>query len=296
MTGDTPTLDAFHEKGRELLYLQMRNIDALIHELAPPQANGGKIEVDNDIRIIVWMLQAIGVSINSVLKLTESRDMSIRDCFGIARSAAETAVNIAFIAVSDPAVTERAIQHMRQKRWRDLKRTGRIGKRNFSVSRKIKASITDFPGLEDALAEFTTKKGSEIRDWTPETIEQRIGIIEQKSEKAGLLLASSIFSIYRPSSELLHGTFYGVNYFWQGSRDEPVTSREAFEHLWMHDHFITLLSSLLFAVSGAIYAVATGRQLQAHFAEQERMLALLRGYTERIADTDLDSEHEAAVS
>ena len=222
------------------------------------------------------MAQAVGVSINSVLRLTDTRDMAIRDCFGIARSAAETAVNLAYIAIAGSTAAERAIQHARQKRWRDLHRQGRLaGDLTISVQRKIDFPASDFPGLVEDLSNFTTKNGGEVRDWTPLTIQDRIDLVHASCPAAAKLLGGAIFSIYRPSSELLHGTFYGVNYFWQGSRDAPVTSAVEFDSLWIEEHFVTLASTLLFAAGGAIEAVAAARSWGSHVERQRSILESL---------------------
>ena len=285
MQQDVTTFDVFHKIGRELLCAQLRNLDSLIHDLAPSPSEGQIIEVAPGLRAQIWMLQGIGVSLNSVLRLTDTRDMSIRDCFGIARSVAETAVNVAFLAVSDRSVIEKAIRHLRQKRWRDLSRSGRIGASIVTIKRQIDVEISDLSGLEEALAEFTSKRGGEVRDWTRETIDDRIKAIETKSAGSGALLAGAIFTIYRPSSEILHGSLYGVNYFWQGSLAEPITSTEAFDRLWISEHFVTILSTLVFASSGAIQAVATVHKHRSHNEKQKSVLALLREYAENLSST-----------
>jgi hypothetical protein len=237
------------------------------------------------------MLQAIGVSIHSVLRLTEKRDMAIRDCFGIARSAAETAVNVAYIAVEGSAAAERAIRHGRQKRWRDLHRQGVIGADlSVEVERKLDLAIDDIPGLSQDLQEFTTKKGAEVRDWTPLTIQERIDRIHVSSPQAARLLGAAIFAIYRPSSELLHGTFYGVNYFWQGSRDAVVSSGADFERLWVEEHFTTLLPTLLFAAGGAVEAVAVEHGWMPHIERQRSTLKVLDDLTSQLASNS-DGEH-----
>ena len=110
--------DELHARGRALLYAQTRCLDAIIHDLH-------QIDPEMDkpaIRIPILMLQALGVSVHSVLALTQNRDMAIRDGFGIARSVVETAVNAAYIAVGGEPMAEQAVRHMRQKRWRDLER------------------------------------------------------------------------------------------------------------------------------------------------------------------------------
>jgi hypothetical protein len=257
--------DELHERGRVLLRAQTRALDAIIHDLHLLDPDMDKPAV----RVPLLMLQAVGVSIHSVLALTQHRDMAIRDGFGIARSAVETAVNAAYIAVGGEPMAEQAVRHMRQKRWRDLSREANIGGSRMTVSRDVGLTPDDLPGLPEALEEYTNKRGREVRDWTPASIEERIDTVTERCERAGLCFGAAIFAIYRPSSELLHGTYYGVNYFWQGSRTQPATSRAALDHLWLLEHFVTLLGAVFFGASGAIDAAAAVFELPHHAKQQD---------------------------
>lgn len=270
--------DLFHRGGLNLLKAPTRELDALIHTLAPATAEA--VEVESEDRVVIWLLQAAGVSLHSVVKLVTERDMGIRDCFGIARSVAEAAVNAAFVSVGGRKIAERAMRHMRQKRWRDLKRQGRISDLSISVELKLELGSDEIPGLVEDLAEFTDKKGREVRDWTPETIEQRIEVVAREYGDAARALAAGIFAIYRPSSELLHGTYYGVNYFWQGSRGKPATSRGEFDAIWIEDHFVTLLTALIFSTVGMAQTVALARRLPVnHLDNQSDLLRRLEHLT-----------------
>lgn len=256
-----------HQRGLALLHDQTRALDGVIHELHI-------LDDDQDqpaIRIPILMAQAVGVSLHSVIALTRTPDMAIRDGFGIARSAVETAVNAAYIAVGGSPVAEQAIRHMRQKRWRDLSREAYIGGARMTLSRDIGLTADDLPGLPEALDEFTNKRGREVRDWTTVSLEDRIDVVSNRCKRAGVCLGSAVFAIYRPSSELLHGTYYGVNYFWQGSRERPVKTREAFQNLWLLEHFVTLLGAMFFAASGAIDALAAVFDLPEHSSKQDEL-------------------------
>lgn len=277
-----------HQRGRQILRAQTLAIEALIDELRSLDTTGD----DPSIRLPVLMLQAVGVSVHSVLALTKERNMAIRDCFGIARSAVETAVNAAFIAISGAPMAEKAVRHMRQKRWRDLKRQGKVGDQRISVSRDIGCGIEEFPGLGEALAEYTNKRGDEVRDWTPESLERRIVAVSAADSRAGLCLGVASFSIYRPASELLHGTYYGVNLFWQGSREAPVRSRADFDELWMTEHFVTLLTGMFFGVSGAIDAIATVHRLAGHSERQDLLSQQLSELIEAMGDDSHVADHD----
>jgi len=201
-------------------------------------------------------------------------------------------VNVAYIAASGPEVAERAIQHGRQKRWRDLRRSGVLsGDLFISVERKIDLKAEEVPHLIEDIEKFTTKSGAEIKDWTPLKIQDRIDVVHRRWPEAAKLLGGAIFSIYRPSSELLHGTFYGVNYFWQGSRERPVTSKAEFDLLWLEEHFVTLASTLLFASAGAVEAVASANGLAVHIERQRSVLASLEALCVHLT-SDGGAHHE----
>ena len=259
--------DELHERGQGLLKMQAHALDAVIYDLHLLDPNMDKPAI----RVPLLMLQAVGVSMHSVLALTQSRDMAIQDGFGIARSAVETAVNAAYIAVGGEPIAEQAVRHMRQKRWRDLSREANIGGLRMTVSRDLGITPNDLPGLPEALKEYTNKRGREVRDWTHTSIEDRIDAVTETCNRAGICFGAAIFAIYRPSSELLHGTFYGVNYFWQGSRDRPAHSRAAFDRLWLLEHFVTLLSAMFFGASGAIDAIAAVFDISHHADKQDDM-------------------------
>lgn len=276
--------DELHNRGRALLGAQARALDAIIHDLH-------LLDPDMDlpaIRIPLLMLQAVGVSIHSILALTQIRDMAIRDGFGIARSAVETSVNAAYIAVGGEPLADQAVRHMRQKRWRDLNRKADIGGTSFTVSRYIGLTANDLPGLPEALQEYTNKRGGEVRDWTTASIEMRIAAISERCKRAGLCFGAAIFAVYRPSSELLHGTYYGVNYFWQGSREQPARNRAAFDNLWLLEHFVTLLSAVFFGASGAVDAIAEVFNLSGHAQKQDQISQVLATLIEDMGKLDDD--------
>ena len=161
---------------RAILYRETGILDALIHDLANADVTSQRVDPDV-VRITALMLQALGVSLHSVLRLTEGREMSIRDAYGIARSASELAVNICYIAVGGGEVAGRAERHALQKSYRDLHRTGAIGGVSFDLRSDWSPDVDRVPGLRDALAEFTGRKGQEINDWTPLNISRRIASV-----------------------------------------------------------------------------------------------------------------------
>jgi hypothetical protein len=69
------------------------------------------------------------------------------------------------------------------------------------------------PRVQAAVAAFTTKKGREITQWTPENVEERIKAVGTKHgprAEGGLMFG--LFAIYRHGSEIAHGSLFGALY------------------------------------------------------------------------------------
>jgi hypothetical protein len=106
--------------------------------------------------------------------------------------------------------------------------------------------------MAEALAEFTRKSGAERTTWCDEDIYDRIKIIENRFPGTNLSFGASTISIYRHSSEILHGTYFGVRYFWTDSAGRRVSSRQEAEHLFLANHFVAVFSAAFFALQGLI--------------------------------------------
>ena len=148
-----------------VLLAQTRSLDALLNNLSGATGNTFKQADQRMIAVIVLMIQGLGASIHTVRQLTSTREMSIRDCYGIARSAAELAVNISYIAAVGESAAAQAEQHAFQRSYRDLHRKGEVGGFTFDVRAEHIPDIEHFPGLADAMGTFT-RKGREVIDWT----------------------------------------------------------------------------------------------------------------------------------
>lgn len=232
-----------------LMYAQTRLLDFLIHQLV--EANELNEEQTFIAETIKIMLQSIGVSIHSILKLTESLDMAIKDCFGIARTVSEMSINVAYIASSDVGVARRAQMHALQKTYRDFHRTSENSEIKIEVRAKKTPTREDIGDLPEALEMFTNKKGKEVRTWSPKTLDQKIKIIGKFNKKASMSLSVSKFAIYRHSSELLHGSYFGVRYFWTSPSGAKL-DRADVENNWVYSHLITIFTAVFFGTAGVI--------------------------------------------
>lgn len=262
-----------------VLYAQTRLLDTLIQRLADQPHR--PIESDEVLRVTMLMIQALGVSIHSVIRLTQSRDMSIRDCFGIARSVSELAVNICYIAAGGPEVAQRAGRHALQKSYRDLQREGDIGGTSFKLGRTNVPAVEDVLGLAEALSEFTGRKGQENTDWTPLKISSRIEEVGKVSSQAALALSGSTVSVYRHASELLHGTYFGVVHFWSGS-GRPATTRGSFEDRW-GEHFVAIFGGIFFAAQAVVEFFGSSFDLPDLLEDQKQLILVTNKIVENLA-------------
>lgn len=164
-------------------------------------------------QVLLPMGQAVGISTNSVLQLSQHVGLQAQDCFSITRSLVELTVNMCYIMAEGTSAAEAAIRHAQQKSFRDLTRTSTVGASTIGLMADGLPDPAEIPNLEIALKEFTSRGGRE-RDWTDFSIDDRIA-------RAGAVLGSRVltalhfarFIVYRHSSEVLHGSFFGAIWF-----------------------------------------------------------------------------------
>ena len=245
---------------RNLMVELTRLLDFAIHSLSSSEGveSAPWTAAQQEIaRTIALMVQGIGVSIHSIVKLTASLDMGIRDCFGIARSVCEGSINVAYIIAGGSEVAARAHRHAFQKGYRDAAREWEIGSIRWSNPMPPPTAI---PGLVEALAEFTRRNGSEVTDWATHNLLQKQEVISARFPDAQLSISVSASSIYRNASEILHGTFYGVEHFWTAGGERPAT-RSEFEKMYVQNHLVSIFTAVFGAVGGMLEVIATEYEL-----------------------------------
>jgi hypothetical protein len=179
-----------------------------------------------------------GQSVSSLLKCADWRGMAVRDLYPIARSAVESFINAAFLLSESEKVAERAVRWVRYRSWKQVNRT--VGRGEFSLTLSS-GSDTSVP-LE--FTEFTAKGLS--REWSTVDTPERIRVVGKVAgKKAGSRMLASYALIYAVSSEVIHGSPFGINYFYQTHLDGAS-----------EDHFLQgtgrQLDDILTAVSHAI--------------------------------------------
>lgn len=249
---------------RSIIGEQTRQIDRILHSLRLHRDRVETLPAGDArvIEVILPLILAAGSSGHSLLSLTKDVDLSVRDGFGIARSITETVTNALYFMASGPELAERAFRHATQRAVRYAKQEWLIGDEKVRPFADL-ANHEDPQGeIADLLAEFTSKKGREI-SWISESVEQRIAFIEQNlSRKVAVSLRASFYMIYRESSEILHGSLYGILFFLgatlPGSDDKVARGRTAIDA-----HRLTLLMATVLAFS----ALAEGVGIYTKWAE-----------------------------
>lgn len=204
-------------------------------------------EIEPAVATTVGMIcQTAGSSCQTITKFHQP-GYETRDCFIIARSIVESMINCCFILAEGPEAASRAIRHARQKAFRDLTRDSKIATSRIRLSGLSVPRVEDIQGLEDDLKEFSHRSGSENRNWTSKSVDERIRVAGEKF--GGEILTKlhiARFSIYRHSSEIIHGTFFG-SAFWAGflSPSSAPKSDEDFTRIVGEWHWMLLFGTIL---------------------------------------------------
>ena len=202
------------------------------------------------------LTQAIGISLHSLDVLLEKSFMGARDAFGISRSICETSVNAAYL-LSAPDSAGRATAYSMQRFFRDTIREVSLAGYKLSVRPSYKVDLNDIEGLQEAIATFTRPSGAEIREWSGRTLDQKIELVAASNKSAGRSFALSRLLIYGISSEVLHGSPYGVIYFWTALGSQPANGTDARRKMMIH-YLTSILASAL-ALDGLMHSWAEVR-------------------------------------
>jgi len=159
-------------------------------------------------RTSTLLAMAAGQSINTILRMSELRGIAVRDVYPITRSAVETFINAAFLLSEEDSVAERAIRYVSYAGWKHTNRV--VGSGEFALT------ISSDPDPEGTVANlFPEFSGSGKGSWTSFDTGSRIRRVgELAGCKAGSRLLAAYALIYNISSEIIHGSTYGVSYFY----------------------------------------------------------------------------------
>jgi hypothetical protein len=209
----------------------------------------------------------------SISTLTQQGKM--RDCFILSRTVFETLVNICFILAEGEPAAVRACQHAMQKAHRDLARKSTINGK--AIDLKFTGSVILKAETQAALDAFTSKKGREITSWTPETTLGQIVVIDSKfGTPVGEILHFALLAIYRHSSEIAHGTYFGALFsLGMTSPDGPPETPKKLEKR-QRENMCMILQMLGMSLSATIEALAASLPLQDILQSSRGLIKQLR--------------------
>jgi hypothetical protein len=228
-----------YELGSEELLREAH--DALQRQLKVIESSFKKLMTSDDqVALNLYTLHfSVYDSCKSILILTQNHQ--VRDCFLTARTIYELTLNIGYIANGGKETLEKAKRHLQQKSYRDLERKLTIESMNMTVKSLGVENLKIGQELQDALDEYTTKKGLEVRSWTGDNVFHKIEVISKKyGQKIKDILNIGLFNIYRHSSEIAHGTLFGLFYI-IGATDLKDRPRDTNELLKFHRQHLTLI-------------------------------------------------------
>jgi hypothetical protein len=176
---------------------------------------------DGQRRSSMVLANAASQSVETLLRMTELRGIPVRDAYPIARSVVETFVNASYLIAEDDQVAARAIRYVAFADWRLL--NTRFGSGEFSM--EISSDSNPSDTISQAFPEFSGRGNG---SWTQLDVPSRIRRIgEMASPRAGTLLLAAYGLIYSISSEVIHGSNFGVSYFYSAHSGRE-RSTEAF--------------------------------------------------------------------
>jgi hypothetical protein len=171
------------------------------------------------------LLSAIN-SMASILELSKTLSLHLKDSIALARIYYETCLSAAFIALDDGERAERAELYSVYKTFRSQTEVQKAGLHMLKVDRKPRLRRDD-PRVKEALNMFSNGKSS--RSCFPETREDMMKAITLEDSTSGLYFGGIEGMIFDVSSEIIHGSYHGYALFHglQNSHEKVVENLQA---------------------------------------------------------------------
>jgi hypothetical protein len=202
--------------------------------------------------VVANMALAGGQSIVTIQEFAKKRGIPVRDCFPIARSAVETLINATYVLAGGEQLAKKAIRHTQQRFYRDLERKVGRGEYAMHITASHKPNLDEHAELKSALEEFTSAQGRE-RNWTDDSVPiriEKIGQVLGAAPASGLLGAYAL--IYADGSEIIHGSLFGIQFFYRGRSTLPETVAD-FDALTA-EHLAAIMFAIFMALNSYLRA------------------------------------------
>lgn len=205
---------------------------------------------EDQARATAAVAMGVGQSLNTIMKLSEGEGIVVRDLYPIARSVVEGFIDAAFFVTQPVEVSQRALEHRHFAAWKHHNRI--VGSGEFMIALGVQDPKAQAAKLFPDFAE----KGKE--SWTSLDAVSRINKIGKVVSASGGALIGAYSGIYAVSSEVIHGSVYGMSYFFSTHRKEETV--EAFRAATV-EQVIDILIAVSHASSGFLSAFANVQKL-----------------------------------
>jgi hypothetical protein len=191
-----------------------------------------------------------------------------RDTLALSRTVLEISINIGYFSIKDKDAIQQALDHAKQKSFRDLTRSVDIGDHTFYSSIGTRLEVEPTEELKEVLDGYTTKKGKEVRSWTGnanDSVPKKIELIKSHyGDSTASCFEFLMHNIYRHSSEIIHGTIFGALY--AGGITTPMETRPKSEE----EFKAFQLSEITFLLINLSYVCYSSIKIvHKHYPEQE---------------------------
>ncbi|AJI52614.1 DUF5677 domain-containing protein [Francisella philomiragia] len=214
------------------------------------------------------LLLGISDSLESILVL--SRINKMRDCYALSRMIYETSINILYISASEFKAMDEMIEYT-------TKKSSFESARSLATDKETVSFI--FDGEKNAVifskSNQINMKG-DPRNWTVQNLSKRINIISKKyGDIITKYLQLAHLTIYRTSSDIIHGTLYGMRYSLGivNKNDKTISIENMINH--SHGAIATLLLTVSQCVYSILYAIDKEIGLQDYEKEFNELLGKL---------------------
>ncbi|MBD9392072.1 DUF5677 domain-containing protein [Acidovorax sp. ACV01] len=204
-----------------------------------------------------------GQSINTILSgsVNVGVGIPVRDLYPITRAVVEGFINASFFVTQPVEVSERAMKHKEYAAWKHVNRS--IGNGDFAFRL---SSDPDPKATADRLFPEFTGRGRD--SWSSLDAPSKINRIGKVNGRSGGALLGAYALVYAVSSEIIHGSVYGMSYFMNAHN--PGGSVEAFQ-AGTEGQVVDILTAVVHATSGFLSAFATVHECK-QLADIEREL------------------------
>lgn len=191
------------------------------------------------------LLLSISDSLSTLSILSKINKM--RDCYAISRMIYETTINVLYIAATNFEAMDEMIKYTEEKSKHESTRSIAIDKEAvFFAFDKEKGHIVGFS------KDNPFKMKGDPRNWTNVNIERRINTINKKyGDTVSRFLQLSHLTIYRTSSDIIHGTLYGARHM-LGIVNKKDNS---FSINGMIEHGFGAIITLMLSISQCTYSI-----------------------------------------